>query len=363
MKNFSKRFMAGFLATVMFLAGVVIIPKTTNAEDAPAATVYFDTQGEYKISDYWTVAEKKVPLKPGYVFGGWYKEDKETPLEQSELTNDSVKTITAIAKFVPAAVLSIKTQAALGEESSSLRILSSVDSLKYQEVGLEYKLGTLGEAKTGNTKKITQVYSAIKPYKGAENLIYPSDTFVKDISQYFIAVDVSGIKNASYEKIVYARPYWVTMDGTEVMGLARNNRIVDKQNNNQYTSVGINLLTDGKTTSTVAAGRIKVTYNSKDYDVVGATADISYDSINGGKYRFPEMECYVDEGDDIGTITFVGNADIQGENLENLLADGLLANVRFVKTSNVENPSLDFEIKATEFGNWEEALVTDVVVQ
>lgn len=358
-KNISQKIMTGFLAVTMIVTGVVLVPKTTQAATTQE---YFATAEEYKISEYWTESEKKVPVKKDYVFSGWYMEDKTTPLKQVELTDETVANMTAIAKFVPAEVLSIKTQAALGTDTSSLRILSTVDSLNYQEVGFEYKLGTLNEAKTGDKEKITKVYSAIKPYKGAtdEELLTPSNEFVSGVSKYFIAADVSSIVKGSYEKIVYARPYWVTMDGTEVMGLARNNRIVDKQNN-QYTSVGINLLTDGKAPAMVAAGKIQVKYNTTDYNVVGATADTTYDATYGGKYLFPEMECHVDEA--AGTITFVGNAETVDTNL---LGDGLFANVRFEKDSSASSTAtLDFQIKTevTDFCNWLEAPVTKFVVQ
>lgn len=372
MKNISKRIMAGFMAVALVVTGVVIVPKTTEA--ASATEVYFDTEGKYPISKYWSKAEKKVPVKDGYVFSGWYAADKTTPLKETELSDEKVGSITAIAKFVPAEVLSIKTQAALGDETvdtsiSSLRILSTVDSTNYQEVGFEYKLGTQPEAKT---EGITKVYSAIKPYKGADDkdLIYPGNTFVKAVSQYFIAADVSSIIKTSDEKIVYARPYWVTMDGTEVMGHARNNRIVDKRNDNQYASVGINLLTglnfSGKTevpAAAVAAGKIQVTYNAKDFDV--HAVDTTYSDKEGGKYLFPEMECSFKEEGDKGIITFVGNAVIKDGTLADLTADGLFANVRFKQTTTTENAAVNLTITttATEFCNWAEETVTNFVVQ
>ena len=349
------------LTLAMFFGAVVVMPKEAKAAEEPT-TIYYDNGAtkKYKISDYWE--NRKVPVKPGYVFGGWYVEQngKHTPLQEEVLRNATISDYnsTAYAKFVPANVLSIKTQGALGDSTSSLRILSSVDGTNYQEVGFEYKLGILAE---GKTEKITKVYKAIKPHKNAKEAeyIYPGTTFVEGVSEYFIAADVSDIKSTSYAKIIYARPYWITMDGTTVMGLARNNRIVDKQNQNQYTSVGINLLTDGKAVAQVAAGKIQVTYNTDDYDVVDAKADTTYDSTNGGKYMFPEMEYHVDEA--AGTITFVGNA----ENVdEHLTADGLFANVRFVKTTT-EETALNFAVKTdmTEFCNWEEDTVTEFVVQ
>lgn len=377
----TKKIMAGCLTAAVILTGIVVMPKEAKAEETTATEVIYDNEANiYKISDYWTkeADTRKAPVKPGYVFGGWYvagENGKHAALKEADLENvDAISSYddTAYAKFVPAEVLSIKTQAALGdkttEQASSLRILSTVDSLNYQEVGFEYKLGNNGEAQTGkgDIAKITKVYSAIKPNRNADGKLYPYNEFV-DVSQYFIAADVSTISSKSEEKIVYARPFWVTMDGTEVMGLARNDRIEDKRNS--YTSVGINVLpqlTEEEQLATVAAGKIQVTYNSKDYEVVGSTADITEHADNGGKYLFPEMECHVNADESVGTITFVGNADIQDGKLKNLLADGLFANVRFAKKANASSDAtLDFTIntEATDFCDWEEAQVDTLVVQ
>ena len=329
--------------------------------------IYYDdgatTEKEYNIKDYWTTDTKKAPVKAGFVFGGWYVTEDKTrvPLTEADLKEKGVDAYadTAYAKFVPVDVLSIKTQKGTADEITSLRILSTVDSTNYQAVGFEYKLATNSLGTTGN---ITKVYSAIKPYKGATDaeLYKPGSTFVSGASKYFIAADVSEISSGSFAKIVYARPYWITMDGTKVMGLARNSRVEDKDNN--YTSVGINLLPQlvkGELAA-VAVGKIQVTYNTDNYDVVESGVDTTYDTTNGGTYLFPEMEYYINE--EKGTITFVGNA---ADVTKNLTADGLFANIRFKKAENATGTELDFAINAdeTEFCNWAEAPVTKFVVQ
>ena len=356
--------MAGILAVAMVAAGIVVMPKEVKAADT--AKIFYDDgtieSKQYAIQDYWKDDVKTAPVKPGFVFGGWYvkNDEKDVPLKEADLVNGGINnyTNTAYAKFVPAEVLSIKTQAALGEVGglSSLRILSTVDSLNYQEVGFEYKLGNKDEAQTD---KITKVYSAIRPHKDAsdEELLWPTNEFVKDVSQYFIAADVSKIRNE--DRIIYARPFWVTMDGTEVMGLARNDRIEDKRNG--YTSVGINLLpqlSEGKL-AMVAAGKIQISYNHEAFDVVG-TPDIAKHDTKGGKYLFSEMDCHVDK--ETGTITFAGNAPTVNTNL---LADGLFANVRFVRKVENSDATLNFKIEtgATNFCNWVEQPVNKLVVQ
>ena len=342
--SIAKRAMAGCVAVAMILTGIVVMPKEAKA----ATSVYFATKAEYKMSDYWSTTTKKVPVKDGYVFGGWYNADQKTPLK---IENLSQADDNAVAKFVPEEVLIIKTQIGTkeGETTASLRILSTVDSKNYAAVGFYYKLAIQGEGSTNGTT----VYSKIKESKESTNF-YTPDLFVSGVSQYFIAADVTDIQAGSFEKIVYARPYWITLDGTTVMGLARNNRVVDQQNGGQYTSVGINLLTDGKAPAEVAAGKIQITYNTTNYDVVGV--DKTVDATNGGKYLFPEMECSID--DEKGTITFVGNAT---DLTKNLTADGLFANIRFEKASGAQSEALEFRIKTnvTEFCNWAEESVSN----
>lgn len=345
MKSISKKLLSGILAVAMVISGVVIIPNTAKA----ATEVYFATMDEYKMSDYWSTSQKKVPVKEGYVFSGWYKNDKTTPLKQADL---EVADDTAVAKFVPTEVLSIKTQKGTSQDGKiSLRLLSSVDSTNYQEVGFKHKLAITNEGTTSDTK----VYSKIRQSKDSDITYEPGATFVSGVSKYFFAADVTNIKEASFGKIIYARPYWVTMDGTTVLGAARNNRVEDKQQN--YSTASINLFTDGKVPAMVAAGKIQVKYNTTDYNVV--SVDTTVHNTDGGKYLFPEMEYHVDE--DMGIITFVGTiATVDA----NLLADGLFANVRFEKVSEATNPSLDFAINAdvTDFCDLDEEGVTGFVI-
>ncbi len=300
----------------------------------------YDESGAYTICDYWSESTKKTPTKKGYVFGGWYKKDGNnfTPIKESELSNDIVKNMTtadAYPKFVPVEVLSVKTQLGQSDKETSLRLLSTIDSNNYQKVGFEYQLGSRAVA----DKEMNKVYTAIKPSKTIDTLLYPQNEF-SSASRYFIALDVNNISNKSFASIIYARPYWITMDGTKVMGLARNNRVEDKTNN--YLSVPINLLTDGKASAALAVGKIEITYNTDNYDVVGNN------KLDSGKV-LPEMSYSVNER--TGTIKIVGNAIVANENV---LADGIFANIRFVKVSDAKSDDLDFSIETTKFCNWEE---------
>lgn len=343
-----KKLLAGFMAIVFALSGIVIGPKKADA--ANVTDVYYDDAGTYKISDYWSKKEKKVPVLDGYVFGGWFQKNTDnnySALREENLTDESVKTIVACAKFVPADVLSVKTQLATettnGTTKAFLRLLSTTDSKNYKKVGFEYQLGSRAVA----DKEMTRIYSAIKPSKSSTEILKPNTSFVS-ASEYFIALDINNISESSFASIVYARAYWVTMDGTKVMGLARNNRVEDKQND--YTSASVTLLTDGLAPATVAAGKVVMTYNTTDYDV---------HKVDTGKL-LTEMDYHVDES--AGTITFVGNAKTVGDNI---LADGLYANVRFKKTTNKADASLNFETQTSSamFCDWSEDIVSNISVQ
>ena len=305
----------------------------------------FDETGSYVIGDYWSAKTKKVPTKDGYVFGGWYKKDgnKFVALNESELSDEVVKNMKAqdaYPKFVPVEVLSVKTQLGKLDSETSLRLLSTVDSKDYQKVGFVYQLGS----RTAAEKEMSRVYSAIKLSKSSDEVVYPYEEF-DNASKYFIALDVNNISSKSFASIVYARPYWVTMDGTKVMGLARNNRVEDKENN--YLSVPVNLLTDGKKPAELAVGKIEITYNTDNYDVV-VTGN---NKVDFGKV-LPEMACSVNEK--MGTIKIVGNAVTANENVA---AEGIFANIRFVKSSNATSDDLDFTIKTKSFCNWDEKML------
>lgn len=376
--NIGRNIVAGCFAMVMIVAGIVVIPKEVTATTA-TKVIYDDGRTKtYKISDYWTESKdtRKAPVQDGYVFGGWYtkgEDGQHTPLIQEDLSDDTISNYdsTAYAKFVPAEVLSIKTQIGKSTDETtqktitSMRILSTVDSKNYQGVGFEYRLATQNEGTTQNAitgEEITKVYSQIKQSKYSSTMYDPGKEFVSDVSKYFMAADVSEIGSRSFARIVYARPYWITMDGTKVMGLARNSRVEDKDTDKDYTSVGINLLpqlTTEKQLAAVAAGKIQITYNEDHYQVqsVDKTVDNSEGGV-GGKYIFDEMEYRVDEMN--GTIIFVGNAVTPNDNK---LADGLFANIRFKKIKADDTTPLTLDVTTTNFCDWDEKDVEALIVQ
>ena len=339
-----RKIVAACLAVSMILSGVVIMPKKVKAAD----TINWDGT-TYQMKDYWSEDNKKVPVKEGYIFGGWHTkvdEDKYVALKESELSDEAVLEIEAYAKFVPDTVLSVKTQVSEtyeqdGKTRRAVRLLSTVDGSDYQKVGFKYMLGS-GKEQNMEMKK---VYTAIQKSKSDTNLIYPN--VFSGVSQYFIAMDVNKISEINWSNAIYARPYWVTMDGTEVNGLARNNRVEDNDSSDEdYTSISINLLTDGCKKASIAAGTLVFDYS--DFGLELAKDTNGKFLIDNGRV-FDEMSYSVNET--TRTITFVSNGSTVNEKI---IGDGLFANIRFVDHSNVTTQRENIVYENVEFCNWNE---------
>lgn len=352
-----KKMVTGCLVVAMIVSGVVMLPKTVKAEDivAEKGIIY----SPMTMSTYWSAeGTKTAPVKPDYVFAGWYTADenkKVTPIKQAD---DIQAGETTYAKFVPAYVLSVKTQVEVAAEKASdatdkpestfMRVLSSVDSGNYQDVGFEILLGD-GEVER-EVEPITKVYAGLKLSATDSNTIYPENIF-GEASDYFTALDLEGIVTEKFSTKIYIRPYWTTLDGTKVEGLARNVRVEDKYTDYRYVSVPINLLTDGATPTEIAAGVVEVTFDASKAKVA-TDANGNY-KIDTGRL-LKEMEYNVIVQGEKGKIIFVGNGTYVNEAIE---ADGLYANIRF---QNVEEgqklteSDLQLTKEAKEFCDWKE---------
>ena len=184
----AQKVITGCLTALVVFNGVVVAPVIAEAADT-AETVHYDEEGTYVISDYWSVETKKVPVKAGYVFGGWYTKEGENfvALKAENLSDEAVKGMTdAYPKFVPADVLCVKTQLGQSDTETSLRVLSTVDSKDYQYVGFKIQLGS----RTIEDIKMNKVYSGIKKSKTDTKVLKPDETFTA-VSEYFIALDIT----------------------------------------------------------------------------------------------------------------------------------------------------------------------------
>lgn len=305
LKSLKKRVVSGILAATMVMAGVVVAPK---AVDAAEAGVIYEPVGMVDFARYYNDETKIAPTKANYVFGGWYTEDNESaPIK----AGDKVNAETVYAKFVPAYVLSVKgqngamrTSVTESSETATMRLVSSVDSLKYESVGCELMFNNEGNKVT---RESTKVYETLT-VDGVDKPYSASDIF-GEVSEYFITWKITNIPHADFTTKVYVKPYWVTMDGTKVYGLAKYLHVIDGLK--EYINVPINLCSS----EDIAAGVLCVDYSSisDNYEV--------YD-VESNTRVFSEMD-YDDKG---SIVKIVGNvADIK----ENKKASDLYACVRF----------------------------------
>ena len=363
-----KKYVAGFLAAVMLIFGFSMMPGQVKAKTNQLQDEYFYDEGDnksYVMSDYWTKDEEGTvnavaPVKEGYVFCGWYLKEGDTyrVLRSENLTeaNDN-----AIAKFVPAYVLSVQTQLAADataeSQSTYLRVITTVDSDQYDCVGFDiWYNNTIQETRS---TEVTKVYTKLtKTVDGQEKKVDAQDEF-GDMSKYFAELRLTGFKPSQHQKTVYVRPYWKTLDGTKVDGLAKYMHIEDGYN--KYYSVPINLqhesnLVDGA--MDIAAGIVTMKYDAETLELIQ-----SDNAVEAGRI-LKELTYYVDEAN--GIIRFAANSENVDDEDQ---SDGIFANVRFqLKTDETTGQkvqpkdSYTFDITADtdSFANWKEEYVSGV---
>ena len=335
MKN-TKNIVIGLMAIAVIVAGILMLPKTAKAEADVVTVGEIVYDNSYTMSSYWTEDAKTAPTKAGYVFGGWYSKTGDTTFEA--LTSSST---TAYAKFVPDYVLSVRAQNEDGTKANngktSIRVLSSVDSEKYQSVGFDIWLAnkkqlTMKDSEGNSVAPLatTRAYSNIMV---GEDTVSATSTF-GSAAKYFVVWRLDNILDVNDSKIIYVRPYWITLDGTKVEGLAKYVHVEDGYLN--YISVPVNLM-GGKD---VAAGVVKMTYD---------TTKLKFIGFEEG-WVLPVM---LDNHETAGTIGMVGNTE---EVNVNTSADGIYANIRFEVIDNtVDVNKLTFTLSEdADFTNWSE---------
>ncbi len=139
----------------------------------------------------------------GYVFAGWFTD--------ADCTKALEGTGSAYAKYVDKAVLTVKAQIktdAATAESTSMRFVTTVDSLNYKSVGFVIN---------NVDKTLKTVYSKLYVVGGTS----VSETAPKDLSNtsasaYFATFTVNNIPKDKYSAEFNVTPYWITLDGTRV---------------------------------------------------------------------------------------------------------------------------------------------------
>ena len=146
-----------------------------------------------------------IPGSDGRLFAGWFADSARTTAYTGE-------TDKAYAKFIDEKILTVKAQISSNttadSEKTSIRFITSLDSLKYQNVGFKIEFN-------GQTvdQKMTKVYTTIN---AGGTKVKPS-AFSEE-SQYMGAFALNGIPNNAFDKEFTVTPYYTTLDGTIVEG-------------------------------------------------------------------------------------------------------------------------------------------------
>lgn len=197
----------------LILGLIMVISTMTNsmlsfASDSEAVEISSFRDGK-------EIGEYDYPSNPGYVFAGWYDQT---------LTNaipDTQKTGNAYAKWVKEEVLSVKFQILQDTTSydltTTLRLVATVDSKDYQEVGFVISFGE-GENKQTATVPSTTVY---KTLIGNGVTYTPEDNF-DTTSKFFVVYELYDIPRSMFDTDITVTPYWKTLDGTIVEGVGRD---------------------------------------------------------------------------------------------------------------------------------------------
>lgn len=350
LKQIIKKIIMGMLILSTVVTGAFFSMKETKAatsyeyEDKIIYTKEIDNAVELYNG-------KVAPTKAGYLFGGWFEDaNGDTQVTTNAVDNGAE----LYAKFVPAYVLSVKAQNHKNVSSSSdkgdMRVVSSVDnSAHYKEIGFDLYFGNRDDGNYKQTAKGTKVYTKIfvKHSDNKQETFVPQDVFGSQANYFNIAV-IQGIGSKSFGSIIYAKPYWVTNDGTKVYGLGKYVCVQDGLDG--IISIPINIYTAQK----IAAGYVELTYPE------GLTY-YKEDGFKAGSRLLSEM--LVEEVDSQNhIIRCVGN-------VADPATGGLTANtdlyvsLRFKVAEDykdkvtVGKTRLNFTISDTQFCNWEEELV------
>ena len=346
-----KKAVAGILAFVLIVSGICFLPSG-NREVLASGDVSFITEKYENIADFRSGGAGNYtapkPSKEGcedWLFAGWFTDNTcATAYKGAEGA--------ACAKFVPADVLSVKCQVTsktdAKRESCKMRLVTTVDSLRYSEVGfdIEYKGNKMNVPIKTVLKTIAATDSGIK-YPYVPQIFHEK-------SNYFATVILTNLANIDFDEPFYIQPYWKTLDGTVVYGMRRYARVEDSYLG--IVNVPIRLYSDKQ----VASGTVSVSYDTKTFEYADNYTTTMKD---GEAVTTPRLEngklvsAVEEDGKTDGTVTLsaVNNGTA-------VTADGMLANLRFkIKDANTLPLTNTFTVNAS-FKDKTGATVEGVVV-
>lgn len=247
MKQNGKKILAMILTICMILTAIpsaVFAVKAADSSAAGSKNAVVDEKTGVRYEWYQDISKyrsktgmyyENVPEKADYVFGGWFTDSKDTSEAVTGTTGG------AWAKFVPEETLAVKAQintSLNGVDLTSkdlnavnLRLVTSVDSLKYNKVGFEIAM----DGKQPVDYPMEEVYKTIQVREDEGNL---KDKFVDASSVFgkaaarFSTLRITTIPNTNLEFTtldICVTPYWITKDGSRVEGMVRSNLLISDE--------------------------------------------------------------------------------------------------------------------------------------
>lgn len=363
-----KKILSGLLAASVIFSGVVFTSEEVKADNT--AVVQYQkvsvTDFESNIKEHRApkcdVTQFKDGAKEeasGYLFGGWFTYTDENTVGSAIRDASDVGGASYVyAKFVPARLTGVSCQVGVDAESkgsTSLRVVSTVDSTDYKAVGFNVygrekdNSGTydwtMYEYNTNSTAQSTKVYSGLQTYKFdtdettiiKDDVKKPQDIFGTDATGFkFTTMSLSGItggEDGYYGLTIVVRPYWITMDGTYVEGTAEFNRVNDSPNITSEPNI-VNVSVNLKDVSDIAAGKVNISYPEQ----------FTFVEAECGRV-FGEMEFNPDTTNRV--VKCVGNIT-ELENVEK--PEDVYVNLRFEVNSSVTAGQLKFVATIPENG-------------
>ena len=156
------------------------------------------------------------------LFGGWYYDTAFTMPYTAQPDGSAA----AWPRLVDPVVLTVRYQLSFPtystDETTRLRIVTSVDSLDYESVGfiLSYVRPSTGTVTT-RTQMTEKAYSKLTGIDSLETFDYTPTVAFSEQSVYFCALMLPSFPGQLYYTPITVQPQWVTADGTTVYGTAR----------------------------------------------------------------------------------------------------------------------------------------------
>ena len=231
-----KKIVAGLLAFSLVIGGIYFVTPeasevkaetTENTTEETAEKIVYTT--ETYIEDAAGTVQGHITNKDvmdstdnsGWLFAGWFTDEYcTTPV------STTVEGTTYHAKFVDPGVLDVKLQITEGatpeSDSVNMRMVTSVDSLDYAQVGFDvYYNEDIGATEPTKNVPIYKVFERIVAIIESGVDYNYSPKVVDTDSEYFTTATLVGIAKANYEKPFLIKPYWVTYQGVKIYGTSR----------------------------------------------------------------------------------------------------------------------------------------------